>query len=214
MLPTVWQQRRTCLTSEVLAPSKTKQKNKINFSKAIVAPRVRPPEPRKKLEIASAAEKNNEEVLSEDSDDEKRVPKRRKVTRLRFKNYKKLDLAREVREKNPFYYQEQWKAQHPAVMLNTVTNWISSKKFAGLEHDGLHESRQIRNAFVRSTRLEFFQKGQYPRYEEMLYEKFLEHRKRMLTVPLIWFRLKMKKLLRQLTPGEEERKNFSASTSW
>lgn len=199
-------------------PNKPAQKSKIDFSRA-EPPKASPQVPSKKRmreEKDHKSEEPSEETSSGSEADDK--PAKKRKTRARFKNYKKLALAREfkkLRTESPLDYQEQWLELHPSVLLNTVQRWVTSKTYAQLEADGLHDNPRVRNSFVSSARLEFLNQGQFPKHEEILYEKFCERREKMLVVPRIWFRTRMKKILKQTPPPDDDSwKKFTASPGW
>ena len=132
--------------------SKSEQKSKLNFAAKTSDQK------RKPLPNPQGAPPNEEKQ-------EEPVAKKAK-TRVRFRNYKKLELAREfqgLREAKPTCYKDEWDMSHPTVSIRTVERWIKPDNMKQIEHDALHANPKVRDAFVSSKRLEFLKSGRFPR---------------------------------------------------
>ena len=189
-----------------LHPSKPYQKNKLAFPD----PPLEPPRPKRKNPPCPPQDEDK-------SDCDDAPPAKVAKTRARFRNSKKLDLARgfkSLKQNEPLTYQERWLELHPSVFIRTVERWVSEKHFCQIEADGLHENPRVRNAFVSSKRLDYLNQGLFPVHEERLFDMFVQRRERMLVVPRIWFRTRMKKLLKERPPAGTAWKAFVASPGW
>ena len=186
--------------------SKSEQKNKLKFLKLehpVPAPKRKEPE-----------QQPSEEKTGPQSDGP--VTKKKK-TRVRFRNYKKLELIRKfktMREVLPSSYRDEWMMVHPNVSLRTLERWMHPAQYPQIELDALHSSPNVRDAFVSSKRLDFLSQGMFPHHEEQLNELSLQRREALKVVPRSWFAAKMKGLLKKNPPPGDDWKKFQASPGW
>lgn len=190
------------------AHTKASQRNKLKFP--VQAP------PKAEAPILKRKQPDQVAPPSEEKEEVRPVAKKKK-TRTRFRNFKKLALIREfkeLRKAQPAFYRDEWEISHPTVSLRTLEGWLHPGKLSEIEHDALHPNPRVRNAFVSSKRLDFLNQGKFPEHEERLYEMFLERRDALKVVPRSWFSAKMKGLLRKNPPEGDGWKKFQASTGW